>query len=473
MGTAFVASGDRRTSDAAAHVLRAGGNAFDAAVAGGFAACVAEPTLTSPGGGGFLLARQNSGEATLFDFFTDAPGRAVGVPHLVEVTVPFGPADQVFHAGMGSAATPGCAAGWLRVHERLGRLPLGEVVAPAVELARGGVPVSANQAYVLGLLGPIMMLTPEAAGLFAPGGRLLGEGERFANEALADFLEGLPGSSESIYRGELARRIEADMGGADGLLGGDDLARYRVVEREPLTFAYGGRTVLTNPRPSFGGERVRDVLGRFEKAGIGATEPGSAAHLAAMIGALRSAHDRWASPGGCDRGTTHVSVLDSEGNAASMTTSNGEGCGYIVPGTGFMLNNMLGEDDLHPRGAPVDTPGERIASGMAPTIVLEGPRVIAALGSGGSKRIAMAIARVISEVVDFGCPLQEAIDRPRAHWDGGVAQLEPGIDEAGLDAGTPVNRWPELNMYFGGVNAVGEGDCGADARRGGCALRVE
>ena len=473
MGRSYVASGDRRTSEAAARILRGGGNAFDAAVAAGLAASTAEPTLTGPGGGGFLLARLASGGTTLFDFFADAPRRAVGAPQMVEVTVPFGPADQVFHAGMGTAAVPGCLAGWLHVHELLGRMPLEQVVAPAVEFARGGVVLSANQAYVFGLLAPILTLTIEAAALFAPDGRLLGEGERFINAPLAESLEGLPASAESLYRGELARRIGADMGAADGLLGADDLARYRVVEREPLVFGYGGRTVLTNPGPSFGGERVRDVLGRFERAGVGRTEPGSPDHVVAMVGAMRSAHERWARPPGCDRGTTHVSVLDAEGNAAAMTTSNGEGCGYVVPGTGIMLNNMLGEDDLHPPGAAIDTPGERIASGMAPTIVLDGSRVVAALGSGGSKRIATAIARVVSEVVDFGRPLQEAIDRPRAHWDGDFAQVEPGIDTGGLDVGTPVNRWPEPNMYFGGVNAVGEDGCGADARRCGCAMVVE
>jgi gamma-glutamyltranspeptidase/glutathione hydrolase len=171
------------------------------------------------------------------------------------------------------------------------------------------------------------------------------------------------------------------------------------------------------------------------------------------------------------RGTTHVSVGDGEGNVASMTTSNGESSGYLVPGTGVMLNNMLGEDDLHPGGFHAAPPGERVSSMMCPTLLLRDGEVVLALGSGGSKRIRTALAQVISNVVDFGMDPREAVEAPRVHWDGEQVQAEPGFPEVALKSLVErwsVNRWDERNVYFGGVHAVAPGREGAgDPRRGG------
>jgi gamma-glutamyltranspeptidase/glutathione hydrolase len=433
-----VASGHPRVCDAAADVLRAGGNAFDAAVAAGFAAAVAEPMFTSLGGGGFLLARSCEGRSTVFDFMSDAPGRGLDgkqlEPHFEPVTVHFPASDQVFNIGLGSVAVPGSLAGFLHVHRKLGSLPLSDITAPAVTLAREGIVLSEHQAYVIGLLEPINTLTPEGSALYAPDGRSPLAGERLVNPDLAGFIEDLAhGAEDSLYSGELARRIALDMRRGGGLLTEADLSAYRVLEREPLAFGYRGLRVLTNPPPSFGGSLIAVLLRLLEAlsgdppafgtpeqlARLGAamqeagalhghtppvTDPLPDALVAACAGRARRATG----------GTTHVSVGDARGNAASMTLSNGEGSGYVAPGAGIMLNNMLGEDDLHPDGFHASPPGLRVASMMSPSLVLRDDEVALILGSGGSKRIRTAIPQVLCAFADHGMRVAEAVEAPRA-----------------------------------------------------------
>jgi gamma-glutamyltranspeptidase/glutathione hydrolase len=154
-----------------------------------------------------------------------------------------------------------------------------------------------------------------------------------------------------------------------------------------------------------------------------------------------------------------------------MTCSNGEGSGYFAPDTGVMLNNMMGEDDLHPEGFHSTPPGQRVGSMMAPSLLVRDREVCLVIGSGGSKRIRIAVSQVLSQVVDFGRDLKEAVEAPRLYWDGEVVQVEPGFQAASLDhlAGlVPLNIWDHLDVYFGGVHAVVPGLSGAgDPRRGG------
>ncbi|MDG4549645.1 MAG: gamma-glutamyltransferase [Candidatus Contendobacter sp.] len=499
-GQAGVASGHPRVTEAAAEILRAGGNAFDAVVAAGFAATVAEPALTSLGGGGFLLARTAQGHAVLFDFFVDTPGRGLPAgqlePHFLPVTVRFPASEQIFNVGMGSVAAPGALRGYLHVHRRLGRLPLREVLAPAVHLARAGVTINHKQAYFLDLLTPIMTLTAAGRALFAPGGCYLGEGDVHRNPDLAAFLETLPADGErEFYQGELARRIAREMAEGGGLLTETDLAACRVIEREPLSVHYRGGRLLTNPPPSFGGSLLALALRLLEAREVTPLGFGSPAHLTLLVAVMGEVDRRriegYLSPTDLDStglaesrdrvrvasgGTTHVSVCDAEGNAASMTTSNGEGSGYFAPGTGIMLNNMMGEDDLHPEGFHVSPPGLRVASMMAPSLLLAGGAVRLTLGSGGSKRIRTALLQVISNTVDFGMKPRDAVEAPRLHWDGERIQIEPGFSEPALAALAerwPVNRWTVQDVYFGGVHAVAPDGAGAgDPRRGGCAATV-
>ena len=476
-----VAAGHDAVADAAAAILAAGGNAFDACIAAGFAGAVAEPGFTSLGGGGFLLAHTAAGEDVLFDFFVDTPGRGTGErarqPHFLPVTVRFLAAEQVFHAGAGSVAVPGCLAGYLHVHRRLGRLPLADVVAPAAALAADGVVMNATQAEVLGLVAPILMREPEAAAIVAPRGSPLREGERLTNPDLSRYLSQLAADPEaaSFYRGPRAEALVAGLEASDGLLTMEDLASYTVIEREPLAAEHRGARVLTNPPPSFGGSLI--VLALRLDGLCGPPEPwGSAARAVREVEVQVEVDRRRAT--GATKGTTHVAVADTDGNVASMTTSNGEGSGDVIPGTGVLLNNMLGEDDLHPDGFHAATPGARVPSMMAPSLVLDATgQVRLALGSGGSKRIRTAIAHVIAASVDHGTTvdLQEAVDSPRLHWDGEVVQAEPGLGAdvlAALRARWPVNEWPSRNLYFGGVHAVAPGRGGAgDPRRSGVTRR--
>ena len=497
----LVAGGHPAVCDAAATVLRRGGNAFDAVVAAGFAAAVAEPTLTSLGGGGFLLAHTAGGESVVFDFFVDTPGRGRGSPegdpHFEAVTVHFPGSDQVFNVGRGSVAVPGALAGYLHVHERLGSLSLTEVLEPAVRLAADGLVVSAMSAYLVALLWPILGKSPASQAWFAPSGVPIREGERLVNRDLAGFLACLgddPG--RTFYGGGLAETIAADMAAGGGLVTQADLAAYRVIEREPLAVDYRGHRVLTNPLPSFGGSLVAVTLGLLEDRGDLAPH-GSPDHAVTLTHAMietdriRAAGEVEAylrsdrrTGGGTNhrrfsRGTTHVSVSDHHGNVAAMTTSNGEASGYVVPGTGIMLNNMLGEDDLHPDGFHVAPPGERVASMMSPTVVLDGwgaPRLVT--GSGGSKRIRTTIVQVVSAVVDHGMGVADAVSDPRLHWDGDVLQVEPGWPAdsvAALQRRWPVNEWTEHSLYFGGAHSVVPGQHGGgagDPRRGGAAVSV-
>ncbi|MFC1513338.1 gamma-glutamyltransferase family protein [Thermodesulfobacteriota bacterium] len=496
---AIVASGHPAVSQAAATILDRGGNAFDAAIAAGFAAAMAEPALTSLGGGGFLLARTAQGESTLFDFFVDTPGKGLAMeqlePHFFPVTVKFSGSDQDFHVGLGSVAVPGALKGFLHVHGRLGRLPLAEVVKPAVSLARDGLIINQQQSYFLNLLTPIMTMSATGRSLFAPNGVYLQEGDLFHNLPLAAFMEELgDNSSADFHHGHLARRIAADMETMEGLLTEEDLASYRVIERIPLAMDYRGYRLLTNPPPSFGGELIGIALKLMEELDFSDMTWGSREHLLPMAGAMIAVEEFRAGQGGngaapaeqwygatgqrlrtFSRGTTHISVSDSEGNVAAMTTSNGEGSGYIVPTTGIMLNNMMGEDDLHPDGFHATPPGQRVASMMSPSLLLGDDGVKLVLGSGGSKRIRTAITQVLSNVIDFGFNLQDAINAPRLHWDGNTLQAEPGFAANSIGAlkeQWPVNVWPELEVYFGGVHAVMPGKEGAgDPRRGGHHLK--
>jgi gamma-glutamyltranspeptidase/glutathione hydrolase len=377
--------------------------------------------------------------------------------------------------GLGSVAVPGCLAGYLHVHDALGRLEREVVIAPAARLAREGVVLNAHHAYLVRLLEPILCRSSAGRAIYTRGGAPLAEGERLVNAELADFLDRIAaGSDRGFDAAFLAEAIAHDMRGS-GRLTAADLRAYRVVERTPLAASFRGREVLTNPPPSGGGRLLAVALGLLDER----TAPkawGAPDHLVALVEAMieteavRARRDETERPR-FGRGTTHLSVCDADGNVAAMTSSNGESSGYIAPGTGVMFNNMLGEDDLHPDGFHRDEPGVRVASMMSPTLLLREGGVELALGSGGSKRIRTAILQVIQNVVEFGMEVGAAVAAPRVHWDGVSVQAEPGLPDPALkalEARWRVERWERPNLYFGGVHAVAPAGEGAgDPRRGG------
>jgi gamma-glutamyltranspeptidase/glutathione hydrolase len=179
------------------------------------------------------------------------------------------------------------------------------------------------------------------------------------------------------------------------------------------------------------------------------------------------------------RGTTHISAVDAAGNIAALSISNGEGCGYILPGSGIMLNNMLGEEDLSPLGFHVWPEGSRMSSMMAPTVAYLDDGRIAALGSGGSNRIRTAILQVLVNLIDFALPVDRAVAAPRLHMENDIANLEDGHAPAAAQAAAALAartiHWPPHNLFFGGVHTVtraANGQCAGagDPRRGGTAV---
>ena len=276
-GRGVVAAGHPLTAEAGARALRAGGNAVDAALGAMLTSFVAEPLLTGLGAGGYMLVAPPGDEPVLLDFFVEAPGRGADPAareELVPIDVSFGEAHQIFNIGPASVGVYGTPAGIADASRRFGTMPLSELAAPAASLAREGVEINAQQALVLRILEGIVTATPEARAVFAPDGRLLGEGDTLRNRDLGDALERLGGDGPApFYEGDLARAIVAWVGERGGMLTAEDLGAYEVVVREPVRARYRGRDVLTNPPPSAGGILVVLALALLERSAGSAGRP--------------------------------------------------------------------------------------------------------------------------------------------------------------------------------------------------------
>ncbi|WDT94045.1 gamma-glutamyltransferase [Thermoleophilum album] len=521
-----VAAGHPLTAEAGARILREGGNAIDAAVAAGLMSWVAESPLTGPGAGGFMLVHTSGGESTLFDFFVAAPGKGLPADHrrveLIPLWVEFTAGQrQRFNVGPASCGVYGTALGLVEALKRFGTRPLAELAAPAARAARAGVEISPIQGYLLRILEPILRSTAECERWYAPEGRILRAGERIRLPELGDLIERLGGEGpDFMYRGDVGEAVSAWVLDHGGAITRSDLAEYQVVAREPARAAYAGRVVLTNPPPSAGGILIAYALDLLERLGrprrlvdlvavmertnrertreftIGLHSEGYLERFLAREALERAAAELRSAGCGPSSGargelgsttklgsspqlgsTTHIAVIDGEGNAVSMTCSNGSCSGVVVPGTGVHLNNMLGEEDLSPEGVASHRPGRRVPSMMAPTVVLRAGECELALGSAGSNRIRSAILQTILAVIDEGLDAARAVERPRLHCEQGRVDAEPGLPEDELREiearGFNVVRWPERNLYFGGVQAVGRDPVtgalvgGGDPRRGG------
>jgi gamma-glutamyltranspeptidase/glutathione hydrolase len=516
-----IAAGDTETANAAAEILADGGNAFDATMAALCMAPVSEPVLASLAGGGFLLAHPADGEPVLYDFFCQTPRikRPAGELEFYPVDVDFGTTTQEFHIGLGAMATPGTVAGLFAVHGDFGSLPMARIVEPAVRLARQGTPISPLQAQILKIVSPIYLATDAVRSLFESGrdpGEVLREGEIYHPAAMADVLESLAREgSDLFYRGEIAAEIARCCAGA-GALTMADLENYQAIRRRPLSRDWRGARIFTNPPPSSGGPLIAFALAMLEQVGRppgGPHDPGWLMSLADAMAVTNAARTGLGLDEGCDEarvtellsdpvvagyretmagralkqgGTTHISVIDAAGNAAALSLSNGEGCGHVLP-CGIMANNMLGEEDINPRGYHQWTPDTRISSMMAPTVVARPEGRLIALGSGGSNRIRTAILQVLVNVLGFDMGLRAAIEAPRIHYERGLLNVEAAGATGGFN-GAATKRfadpfankvlWDDFSMFYGGVHAVSLdqedqrfGGAG-DPRRGGVYLEV-
>jgi gamma-glutamyltranspeptidase/glutathione hydrolase len=492
-----VAAGHPQSAQAGAEALRDGGNAVDAALAAMLAAFTCEPLLTSLGAGGYMLVVEPSGAPVLLDFFVEAAGNGVDAgarAELVPVSVSFGDAIQVFNIGPASVGTYGMAAGVCEASSRFGRIPLADLVVPAARLAREGVELNVPQAYVIEILAGIVTSTPECAALFAPDGRVVRAGDVVRQPDLGDALERLGAEGPApFYSGDIAAAIVEWLAERGGIVSAADLAGYAVVDREPIRAAYRGREVLTNPPPSAGGILIAHALALLDSD----TDPARPApDLTQVVATMERTQaertpefleglddpsfvERFLTRSSALGSTTHVAVLDREGWACSVTSSNGSCSGVVVPGTGIHLNNMLGEQDLNPLGFHRHPAGRRMPSMMSPTVVLRDGAPELVLGSAGSNRIRSAILQTIIRVIDDGMPAGDAVQAPRVHFEDGVVYAEPGIDTAPLErAGRAIGRFRELNLFFGGAQAAvrdrqGRFSGGGDPRRGGAAVVVD
>jgi gamma-glutamyltranspeptidase/glutathione hydrolase len=458
---AAVAAGHPATADAGAGILRAGGNAADAAVAATLASCVAETVMTGLLGGGHgIYFDAAAGRARNLDFFVAVPGLGAEPREvaLVELDVPFGTELVHYAVGIGSCGVPGVPAGLHALWNGHGTLPWPRLVEPALELARGAVPMPAAHASCLRMLEPVMTMN-EGAEIYSPGGSLLDEGDLLRQPGLAPALESLAEDGpRGAYEGTIGRELLDLMDARGGLVTADDLTTYEARWTDPVEIEFRGYGLRTRS----GLSQFPAAVGRLPEL-RGLEEPERAL---ALVGALLD------EPPG-QNGTTNISVIDDDGNACVLTTSLGLGSGDFLPGLDLHLNSMLGEADLFTEGLE---PGDRMASMMAPTLALDGDGVVLAAGAAGGTRLRSALLRVVAGILDEGLGPQDAVDRPRVHPAGTVVHLEPGLGPettAALEsAGFEVRTWDSRHHYFGGVSVVTRDSAAGDPRRNGSARIV-
>jgi gamma-glutamyltranspeptidase/glutathione hydrolase len=516
-----IAGGHPLTAEAGARVLREGGNAVDACIAACLASWAAEGPLTGAGGGGFMLIHRARDRSTrVLDFFVTIPGLDGSAPssEMETVDVSFsGESTQVFRIGAASCAVPGTLLGLEAAHRRFGSLPWKLLFEPAIALARGGLELTRQQAYLHAILDLILRHMPEGQAIYGRNGDRLAAGDVLVQPDLAATLELLAEEgARPIYGGDIGRELVRHVQQHGGCVTERDLAAYRVVRRRPIVATFRGQELRANPPPSAGGVLIGYGLRLLDRIGLGGV-PGSAEAIDRLVSVQREqgrVRDRrfarelhrgglarrlygeealeraWARMEGGEPaaaevggpgGTTHISVVDGAGNAASLSVSTGSGSGVFVPGTGIQLNNMLGEFDLATTGGS-SPPGTRLTSGMAPSLVLRDgtPRLV--VGSAGSLRLRGAIFQVIVNVAVHGLTVEDAIERPRVHVEEPHVHCEGGHDPETLDRlqamGHEVVRWRRQNLYFGGAQAVEVRDDGSlaaagDPRRGGHGIVVE
>ena len=500
-----ISAGDKLTAEAGAQILKIGGNAFDAAVASLLAAPLAEPALTSLGGGGFLLAVQEGMLPVVYDFFVDVPPKRIDNPDFYPVYVDFGSAVQEFHIGCGSVAVPGMVAGIERIYRERCSLPMEELIKPAVRYAEEGIYLSKMQSSFVKLLEPIFTATEESRKIYAPEGKLIDHRTVYKNPDYANFLKRFASEgSWFFYEGDVAEKIDRLSSERRGIIRKEDLRKYKVYEKDPVYFRFKGYDIFTNSPPSPGGILIGFTLKLLEDM---EGDFGSVEHISSLIEAMHSTQlfrreyvDKNIHKKGVelfleDRNifdiyknfykkrlnlwgnTTHISVIDSFGNAVSLTTTNGEGSGCIIPETGIMLNNMLGEEDLNPEGFFKWPAYVRLPSMMSPTVVMKNGKLKLSLGSAGSNRIRSAVIQVILNYLMFRKDIKQAVELPRIHYENHTVFMEPGFSDEIIKKSKELYEtvvFDKKSLFFGGVQAVtGDYDGASDPRRGGYTVSVK
>jgi gamma-glutamyltranspeptidase/glutathione hydrolase len=480
---ALAATG-RQALEAGLEVAREGGNAVDAALAAVFVAMSTEPGIVSLAGGAYVAVWPAGGDPVVVDGNVEMPGRGLDPARfgggVREVTTTYG-GGVTMHAGAGSVATPGAVPACALVHERHARLPWARLLAPAVRAAREGYPTSHAGARYLGIVGEDLFGHDAAALrlITRHDGTLLGGGEVTTNPDLAEVLEQLGREGPSLFStGAVGRAFVDQMAATGGLVTAADLAAYAPVERGAHRTLVGDWDVAVNPPPSVGGPMLAVMLGELARREHW-TWTDAIEVQRAVLAYRGDVHDRSldleadgidllarVDEQGLDavRGsgeTAHVSAVDEDGTACAVTVSSGYGAGMVVPGTGILLNNCLGETELNAHGLHAVEPGTRLASNMAPTTARTTDGRVLAIGSPGADRITTALMLVLGQGALHDQDLQHAISRPRLHLrrgaDGGFTceyERDPELAAAVAASGLPGHEYAEPHMYFGGVGAA-------------------
>jgi gamma-glutamyltranspeptidase/glutathione hydrolase len=479
---AMVVAQEPLAVEVGVEVLKRGGNAVDAAIAVAFALAVTHPSAGNLGGGGFLLVRFADGRSTFLDFRERAPTAASRNMYLDDG----GKLTDRSRIGWQAAGVPGTVAGLEYAHQKYGRRPWADLVAPAARLAREGVVLSYAEATSTCRAQNLLGRFEESRRIFLKGGPCFEPGETLVQPELAETLERIRSEgAKDFYHGATARILAEESARGGGLITLEDLAGYQVVERAPLQGRYRGYEILTAPPPSSGGIGMLQMMGMLEGTGYEKAGAGSAAAIHFVAEVMRRAYADRAQylgdpdfvriplkglldpaylasrratidprkvtpsdavghgmpPGEESAETTHLSVIDEEGNAAALTyTINGSyGNGVTVPRLGFLLNNEMDDFAAKP-GEPnmfglvqgeanAIQPGKRPLSSMTPTIVLRGGKLYLVAGAPGGSRIITGVTQVVLHVLDFGMTVQEAVDQPRFHhqWKPDKLFLEKGF----------------------------------------------
>jgi gamma-glutamyltranspeptidase/glutathione hydrolase len=480
-----IASASRLAADAGAAIADSGGNAVDAAVGAAICSMVTEPGIIGPGAGGFVTIWPEHEEPVVVDCYAEMPGR--GLPRdrfgrggrKVELT--YGGRTTTI-VGYGSVATPGAFKGLHLAWERYGVAPWRELFAPSIEAVDEGFPLSGAAAEWLGHSHELVFGwdPPSHQVIHHDSGRHLSAGETVHIPHLADTLRWLAEEGvDPLYGGELGNRIVAACEAGDGILTRSDLSEYQAVVRQPIMAQVDDWSIATNTAPAVGGATMAALLLLMGGSGFTSWDADSVARLVVAQDAVREfrrarldkLHDRGAEiarllefAGLGDTkammqpaSTTHTSTVDSDGLGCSITVSAGYGSGAMPPGTGMWLNNSLGEIELQGGEFHALAPGTRLVSNMAPTVARSRGGAVLAIGSPGASRITTALSSVLINFIHLRMSLSESIRHPRVHtemFDGerSVA-YEPGIDVSGV-AGFQMRRFPDISMYFGGVQAA-------------------
>ncbi len=501
----IVSAGDKRTAYAGGEVLKNGGNAYDALAASVFAAHISEPALTSPAGGGFLLTNNNE-NFEFYDFFVNVPEKTPdNNVDFYPIPVDFGATIQTFHIGCGSVAVPGVMKGILEIQKKFGKLSLEDVLQPGIKLASEGIYLTEFQIYVLTILEPIYAKYEEARNIFTRNNKIIDSSTLFKNNDYAEFLKVLSkGGEEIFYKGEIADRINELSSECNGLITKRDLQNYKTNIFKPIEFSFGQYNIIISPPPSLGGILINFTLNLLKD--IKKHKWGSIEYLRSLIYAMKTTQDfrkndfnkllsnnnknfenfsdelmndyfkSYSTSINPFGNTTHISIIDEDNNIISCTTSNGEGAGLLIPDTGIMLNNMLGEEDLNPNGFFKWSPGIRLPSMMTPMIILKDNKPVLIAGSSGSNRIRSALIQTMLNYLLYDFDVKNSIENPRIHFENDVVYIEPGFSEEILniiEKEFSIVKFQEKNLFFGGVQAVtGDMKGASDMRRQGWTMYV-